>query len=50
VVWQLNPQTGQLWPVVSDTEMSEVEVEGAVGGVGDNSLSAARRLIRAEVR
>lgn len=43
----MDPVTSQLRPA-SDTEMSEVEVEAEVE-VEDNSLSAARELVRAEV-
>ena len=56
VTWQLDPQNGDCWPVTSDAEMSEVEVEEEVGRVGEevrrterDSLDAARELIRTEV-
>ena len=50
--WQVNPRTGEAWKVSHDTEMSEAEVEGQVGEVGEvvgDQLSAARELLRAEV-
>ena len=50
VAWQVDLRTGQNWPLISDTEMSEVEVEEEVREVEGNSLSAAREVIRAEVR
>jgi hypothetical protein len=49
VAWECDTQTGEFWPVVSDTEMSEAEVESEVRGAGSD-LSAARELIRADVR
>lgn len=54
-MWQMDPQTGELWRVRPDTEMSEAEVEKQVGEAREareavESLSAARDLVRAEVR
>lgn len=62
--WQVDPRTGDHWPVASDAESSEREVEGTVGtvpgtveamegivgAVEGNALTAARELIRVEVR
>jgi hypothetical protein len=45
----MNVLTGQSWPVVSDTEMSEWEAVEEVERMGED-LSAARELIRVEVR
>lgn len=60
VPWQLDPLTGDHW-MVTDTDMSEAEVEGQVqheeregaeGGVRreDDPVTVARELVRAEVR
>lgn len=46
VPYELDPETGQNWPIVSDAEMSEFEVEV---DLQEGILGTARELVRTEV-
>jgi hypothetical protein len=47
ITYELDPQTGQSWPVDPDSAMSEVEVEQEIQ---QGVLGRAREVVSAEVR
>lgn len=49
VTWEVNPDTGESRPVITDEEGSEMEVEEEIVEDAPDDLSVARELVRNEV-